>query len=388
VAGESYDYMIGLIITGMLFISAVIVVPNLSYVNLLYVDQQQLRNTALEALKAMLLDPGYPPDWGSQDPFDEGDIQRFGLAHASSDSFYILNPDKVSRLVLDNPAGHVGYETIRDRLKLQGYGFNLRIISPFNVTVNDGGPVDLTTMRSGVRVLVAHNNDGRPIPNAVVKTKILYTKSKDSTQFYWAAPVSNTTDALGRCMIKNVDPDFQTANVFDFILVLTVTVADLATITATYMQGFHQQVANASIIGDTVKLWIPENAIPNEQPMGERRIMNVVSVTMADVSNIYTGGDPTEDKMTWGSGYSYWTQQLPWLSYEEPSFLIFNVWVSLGHGQGRPFVLFLGPGPSWRGCRVLNYGGTPQGTTARVQRNVIISGMTYLAEMILWKESL
>jgi len=57
-------------------------------------------------------------------------------------------------------------------------------------------------------------------------------------------------------------------------------------------------------------------------------------------------------------------------------------------GGGRRPVLLAGPSPIGRGFRVLNYGGTPRGTTARVQRNVIISGMTYIAEMILWKESL
>jgi len=57
-------------------------------------------------------------------------------------------------------------------------------------------------------------------------------------------------------------------------------------------------------------------------------------------------------------------------------------------GGGRRPVLVAGPSPSRMGFRVLNYGGTPRGTTARIQRNVIISGMTYIAEMILWKESL
>ena len=374
------------VLFGAIFGAAVTALPNVGYVSLLSVDQQQLRNLALDVLKTMLLDTGYPTDWGSVQVFSNSTVQRFGLALDDSSSFYVLDPDKVSRLNLDNPAGFVGYETIRDKLRLQGYGFDLRIIPPFNVTVNDGSPIDLATMRSGVRVRVTYNNDGRPIPNAAVKAKILYTKSKDASQFYWATPVSNTTNALGRCIIKDSSLP---ADVQDFILVLTVTVADLATVSATYMAGFHQQVASASMIGDTVKLWIPENAIPGETTSGERRIMNVIGVTESAVSTIYTGGDPNVDKMTWGKGYSYINYTFPGLRYEEPMFLIFNIWVSLGGGLGRPLVLFLGPRPNWLGARVQASGDATGATSAsavKIQRNVIISGMTYVVEFTLWKK--
>ena len=227
-AGEAVDYIVGLVITGILVVSAVIIVPNMSYVSLLSVNQQQLRNMAAETLKTMLLDAGYPEDWGSVQGFSNSSLQRFGLALDQSGSFYVLDSDKVSRLVIDNPSGHLGYTTIRDRLKLQGYGFNFRIIAPFNVTINNGMPVGLTTMRNGVQVVVAFN-DGSPIHNAVVKAKLLYTKTNDDGQHFWSTPLSNRTDALGKCTIRNTDPEFQ-SNVRDFVLVLTVTVADLATI--------------------------------------------------------------------------------------------------------------------------------------------------------------
>lgn len=382
--------MVAIVVTGIITVSAIVLVPAMSYGNLFYVNQQQLRNLALDTLKTMLLDAGYPTKWGSSQTFTNNTVQRFGLALDSSSSFYVLDPDKVSRLVIDNPSGHLGYETIRDRLNLQGYGFNFRIISPFNVTANDGKPVSLTTMRNGVKVLVTYN-DGSPIPNALVKAKIIYTM-RTGSQTYWATPVSNTTDALGRCMVKCTDPAFQSGDVIDFVLVLTVTVADLATISATYMQGFHQQTAAASIIGDNVTLWIPSNAIPGESTSGERRIMEIASVTETYISTIYIGGDPTRDKMTWGQGYSYLSYILPGLSYEDTLFLIFTIWVSIP-GIGRPYILFLGPRPNWMGSRVQAFGdptGGARGASAavKVQRNVIISGMVYIAELTLWKESL
>ena len=384
--GSVYDHMLAVILVGAVFVAAVGVLPNVGYVNFLSVDQQQLRNVALSALNTMLLDAGYPTNWGTVQAFSNSTVQRFGLALDDSSSFYVLDPDKVSRLNLDNPAGFVGYETIRDRLRLQDYAFVLSIIPPFNVTINDGNPVDLDTVRSGVGVLVTYNNDGRPLPNAAVKAKIIYTKTSDNNQFYSVTPLSNTTDALGKCKIKDSSLP---ANVQDFILVLTVTVADLTTITATYLSGFHQQVASASMVGDTVTLHIPENVVPNEQPRGERRVMSVASVTEGGVSTIYEGGDPTKDKMNWGSGYSYLNYTFPGMRYEEPLFLIFTIRVSLGTGGGLSLVLFMGPRPNWMGARVQASGdssGSASATAVKIQRNVIIAGMTYTVELTLWKK--
>lgn len=383
--GGIYDHLLAIVLVGAIFVAAVAALPNVGYVSLLSIDQQQMRNLALDVLKTMLLDTGYPADWGSYQVFTNSTVQRFGLALDDSSSFYVLDPDKVSRLNLDNPAGFVGYETIRDRLKLQDYGFILRIIPPFNVTLNDGNPVGLDTMRSGVGVLVTYNNDGRPIPNAAVKAKIIYTKINDNNQFYSVTPLSNTTDALGRCKIKDSGLP---ANVQDFVLVLTVTVADLTTITATYMAGFHQQVASASMIGDTVTLRIPENGVPSEQPRGKRLIMSVASVTEDDVSTIYEGGDEQTDKMLWGTSYSYLNYTFPGIRYEESLFLIFTVRVSIGTGGGLSLVLFMGPRPNWLGARVQASGDTSGSTSAsavKIQRNVIIAGMTYIVEFTLWK---
>jgi hypothetical protein len=92
--------MIGLIVVGIAMSSAIVIIPNLSYVNLLYVNQQQLRNIALDTMKAMLLDTGYPNNWGSTYDFDQDQVERFGLALAGSSSFYVLDSEKVQRTVI------------------------------------------------------------------------------------------------------------------------------------------------------------------------------------------------------------------------------------------------------------------------------------------------
>ncbi len=384
-AGEAIDYLIGMVITGLVAVSAIIVVPNMSYVSLLSVSQQQLRNIAMDTLKTMLLDAGHPYNWGSLSSFSNSSLQRFGLGLYGSNSFYVLDPNKVSRLILDNPAGHLGYDTIRDRLKLQGYGFNFRILAPFNVTINGGQPVSLVAMRNGVPVVVKYNNGG-PICNAEVKARILYIKTQTQEQYYWSTPPSTRTDVLGQCTIRNTDPNFQ-SNVQDFVAIFYVTVAGVSTVSATYMSGFHQQVAQASIIGDNVTLSIPIDA----NPSGSRRIMSVVCVTETDAYQIYTGGDPVDDKMTSGVGYEYWSKLIPELIYEDVLFLVFNIRVSVASGTGLTYVLYLAPRPNWLGARIEAYGdvtGTRGASTAvKVQRNVVISGMTYIAELTMWKES-
>lgn len=385
--------MIGLVITCIIAVSAIVVIPNLSYVNLLYVDQQQLRNIALDTLKTMLLDAGYPASWGTTDDFDPDDVEGFGLALAGSSSFYVLDPDKVQRLVVGNPAGVIEYEDIRTELKLQGYGFNFRIIPPFKVIVNDidfdgeSNPITLENLTNGVKVFVTYNA-GSPIPKASVEATLFYVL--DQTNFT-TTKASNSTDALGNCIINLSDfnPEIQNPyDITDFIIVFKVTVADVTTITSSYMEGFEQQhVMNASIVGENITLAIPEGPGWEKGSAGARWVDNVVVVSADGIWNIYNGSRSNEDKITWGGAYWGWSRLFSGLSYYNPLFIIINLSVP----EPRRLVLFLGPDPNWAGSRVEAY-GDPTGSggassAVKVQRDVVISGMTYIAELTLWKES-
>jgi len=377
-AGELYDYMIALIITGVIFASAVVVVPNLSYVNLLYVDQQQLRNTALEALKAMFLDPGYPVDWGSQDPFNQEDVQRFGLAYASSNSFYVLDPDKVQRLFMHKELGFVEYNYTRKLLGLEGYGFSLRILPPFNVTF----PTKIfEPPRLEFEVKVS-TNDGRPLPNAIVDPTIIYCMQTEE-DLYIDPVESQRTGALGTCrFVKTLI--VQKGKIVDVIAIFKVTVADLSTVVAIQATTPQQGIADIFVNGDTIYLMIPEDLPPAEQPEEADWIQNIVAYT-GTFETLFKGSD----KITYGQGYKLWSKNFKGLKKSEPDLLILKLWANpKGEGSARRrAVMIVGSLPGWIGFGV-QYGGKPQGTTVRVQRSVIISGMTYIAEMILWKESL
>ena len=380
--------MIGLVITGIIAVSAIVVVPNLSYVNLLYVDQQQLRNIALDTLKTMLLDAGYPANWGSTYNFDPDQVERFGLALAGSSSFYVLDPDKVQRLVVGNPTGFIEYEDIHTELKLQGYGFNFRIIPPFKVIVNDedfdgeSNPITLEDLIEGVEVLVTYNA-GSPIPKASVEAKLLYVLKKDD---FYTVDASNNTNALGKCVIKPDIPG-NPDDISDFIMVFRVSVAGVTTVTSSYAEGFeNQHVMNASIIGENITIAIPEGVGWEKGSAGTRWVVNVLAVCEDGIWNIYNGSKSDEDKITWGGENWGWTMIFSGLSYLNPLFLIFNLNVP----NPRRLVLFLGPDPNWSGSRVAAYGDPTGGgasSAVKVQRDVIISGMTYIAELTLWKES-
>jgi len=390
--GTLVDHMIALLVIGTVFVSAVVALPALSYVNLLSVDQQQLRNIALDTLKTMLQDAGYPADWGSTYDFDPDQVERFGLALSGGSSFYVLDPDKVQRLIVGNPLGFLGYEDIRAKLRLQGYGFTFRIVPPFKVIVNDEGfdgeskPITLSSLIQGVKVLVT-NNAGSPIPIASVKTTLVYiVKNETAPQLVKA---TNTTDAVGRCIIK---PDISSVanEITDFIIVFKVTVADLTSVSARYMAGFGlQRVINASIVGENVTLTIPEGPGWEKNSAGTRWVANLMSVSEDELLYIYGGMSDgktwsNDAKISWGQGHWGWSRLFPGLSYYDTLFLIF----SLSVPNPRQQVLVLGPEPVWRGFRVADCGG-PCGASSivKVQRSVIISGMAYIAELTMWKET-
>jgi hypothetical protein len=384
--GALYDYLIGITIMGMIFISAVFVVPQLSYVNMLHLDQQQLRNIAGQTLKAILLETGYPADWGASDPFDPDSVLRFGLAASNSSSFYVLDPDKVQRLVTENPLGSIGYEKLRELLGLEGYGFSLSIGPPFNVTIrNDEFEFDDDGAEIELEVKVS-SRDGLPIANAIVESTVIYSiKDGDTTNLYFITD-KYLTDSLGKCRIEKQIDAPSGEKLSDIIIVFRITVADLSTLLVTYQSVPPDNIANITIVGDDIILTADQ--VPT--PRGARWIDYIIAFDSNSFTFLYNGTrDPLNDKLTYGRGFSVWSRTFPGLSKNNNAFLLFSFWVPVGHGQGRRTVLIAGPNPNWQGSRVLQYGDLPgsSGSSVKIERNVVISGMTYVVELTLWKES-
>lgn len=381
--GALYDYVIGMTIMSVIFISAVLVVPQTSYVNLLQLDQQQLRNVASQTLKTIILQTGYPAEWGTADPFDPNGVERFGLAESSSSSFYILDPDKVQRLVSDNPLGYIEYDTMRELLSLEEYGFSISILPPFNVTVqNEVFEFDDDDAEIELEVNVLSRN-GLPIANAVVESTIIYaTKKGNDAELYFSVD-NSLTDSLGTCEVEKTLEAPSGETFTDIIVIFRITVADLATLVVTYQETPPSDIAEINMVGDELIL-----SMPDSTPRDARWVDYVITFDWKSCTSLYNGTRSNEDKLTYGHGYEVWSKNFANLKQEEPALLIFGFW-AVDPGSGRRDILIAGPNPNLLGSKVLHYGGmTPSSdSSVKVQRNVVISGMVYTAELTMWKET-
>ena len=387
--GELYDYMVGIVTVGIIFISAVIAVPAISYVNLLQVNQQQLRNTALNVFNAMLLGTGSPSDWGSTFPFNQSNVEAFGLDYSGESSLYVLDTDKVQRLDKDSP-GNIEYPYVRDLLRLEDYGFSLTIFRPF--TVDWDLQINNSPNYVWFAVNVTRSEDGRPIPNAQVYVTILCSaknpNKEDEPIVNVTRPSTLFTDALGRCEETEpiqIPPGYiiETA-----VAILKITVAGISTMVVAQQDQTVQNVMKINTFGDTIILSF-RGELTNTS--AARRILNIMSYNYDDtLTQIYGGGDGNEDKITEGYGYVFWNNTFPGLKAMDPALLLFLVSVPLGAGGGgrRP-VIVAGPFSLWESSEIFSFGPDSEQVSdvaLKLRRYVIVSGMTYIAELTLWKE--
>ncbi len=304
-SGSLYDHMLAVVLIGAIFIAAVAVLPKFGYVNILAVDQQQLRNIALSALDTMLLDAGYPANWGQSTSFSVDSVTRFGLASPNDTSMYVLDSDKVTHLVekdewgRPNPLGYLPADKARNILGLKDYGFNLTILAPFKVAARDLAPPtnpsaptdqELRTINYEVTVTL---NDGRPIPNALVNAFIVYSEKASSTDEEYTTGIikeQQSTDALGKCKIAKS----LTGQISDVATLMKVTVGNVHTVTSVYRRGApRNEIANVNIVGDNVVL-----TTPPATPRDNRWILSAHALTEEDLIQALqpttsTGAQPT-----------------------------------------------------------------------------------------------
>lgn len=389
-----YEYLASLLIVSVIFLTATQALPNVGYVSLLAMDQQQLRNAATQAFDTILLETGYPTGWGtildSDYQFDSNCVTRFGLASQEDSSFFVLDPEKVQRLVADDPVGSISYNEVRSLLGLEDYGFSLKIIPPFNVTLlRDDFVMGSSQISLNFDVKVLYN-DGRPIAGALVDATIMYmTKQGGNTAKFYAATEENSTDAIGLCSFNEVINAPSGETMTSAVIVFKVTVADLSSIILTYQSTPPNNVADINVVGDEVILSIPDQ--PPSPPNNARWVDFIVVFDGESFSFIHNGTRSNDDKLNYGGGspFKIWDKNFPGLHYQDKVFLLFSFWTVLPDG-GRSSVMIAGPNPAWLGNRLLQYGDSngPKnaGAALTLHRTVSIAGMTYLAELTFWKE--
>jgi len=383
-----YDHIIAILIVGAIFVGTVVVMPTMSLMNLQAVDQQQLRNTALNVFDAMLLGRGCPSDWGSTFPFDQNNVETFGLAYSEECSLYVLDTDKVQRLDKDSP-WDIKYPYAKDLLKLEGYGFRLNIFRPFTVdwdlNIND------VTNYVSFAVNVTRSEDGRPIPNAQVSCTILCSAKNDNKQdepiVVVTAPKTFFTNALGRCEGNEpmqIPPGYilKTA-----VAILKISVAGISTLVVAQTMLALQNVMKINTFGDTITLSIRDELQSNKS--GVRKFLNIMTYDYDALTEIWEAeGKPP--KITRGFGYVSYGFTFPGLKAMDPALILFTVSVTLGGiTSGRVPVIVAGPFSLWDSSRVFSFGSDSEqvgNVAVKLRRFVVISGMTYIAELTLWKE--
>jgi hypothetical protein len=391
--GAIYDHLLAIALVSGLFAATIAVLPSVGYLGFLDVDQQQLRNVALSALNTMLLDAGYPINWGSANSFNPASVVRFGLASTNSSDMYVLDSDKVQKLVTNNPPeiGSLSYEQVRSLLGLQGYGFKLKIMVPFNATVKDMAPpttpgkptqIELSTIDYQVTVKL---NDGKPVPNAVVNG-LIYALIKtggsgtEETYIVQNYKVTRLTGELGICRVQYS----LTGEVSDVIVIFEVTVGDVHTVLNIYRRGSppDDDIANVNVSGDWLIL-----TTPPAKPRDNRWLLTVQVYTgEGTIVSLYNG--TKDDAINWGS-ISEWLKNFPGLRQMDPVLLILS-FLAVEKNSGRRAVFIVGPFPRYLGGRIVSFGfegEVPGGLCGvKINRVVSISGMTYIAEFTLWKE--
>jgi hypothetical protein len=375
-----------------IFIGVVVAVPaSMSFTTSQAIDQQQLRNTALNVFNAMLQGTGAPSNWGYQFPFYQNSVRTFGLASSSPFSGYILDSNKVQRIDPTLP-GSMNYSYVRNLLGLQGYGFQFSLFRPFKVAWdiqwND------QTNDVALRVNVSRTEDGAPIPNAVVKANILATSTnpnkKDDpklivSQIYHTA----FTDLLGQAEIDErlvIDSGYTLEKAIAF---LHVVVAGMDTMVIASRDSNAQDCLKISTYDEIISLTFFDQEYYNASntPNGERKIESVWGYDFESLMLLHQGD--SHDVVTQGSGYDSWSRDFPGINSINPSMLVFVISVPLGVGQGgRQLVVIAGPFSFDSSNRIFQFG--PETLTGNVltttRRLVVISGMTYVSELILWKE--
>jgi len=105
--------------------------------------------------------------------------------------------------------------------------------------------------------------------------------------------------------------------------------------------------------------------------------------------DLYHGGKDQESKLNSGQGmFEFWRKAFYGLHGFDPVMFIFNFWAVDANNNGRSQVLVVMAYPNLLTTNIFEYGGSPSSTktSVAVQRSVMISGMTYTAELWLWKE--
>ncbi|HDO41398.1 MAG TPA: hypothetical protein ENH03_00660 [Candidatus Bathyarchaeota archaeon] len=228
----SYEYIFAAIIVFAILIASAMLASILPQLTLNISDIQQLKMVAQKIMTQLTLNPGSPPEWGSNITIGPNDLTAFGLAEYREfvRAAYILDPDKVQRL---NSRGvpsplYMPPSRVIELFNLgHDYGLKLEFIPALNVNVN--------VQQSSISVSV-FSEQGMPIADANVAARVFYLQGG---QINRTSLILNYTDIDGQCNLKfnNLSPDALIVLLVDYNGVCVVKTRILGSFSKSYFIG-------------------------------------------------------------------------------------------------------------------------------------------------------
>ncbi len=236
-----YDYLFTSVIIVGILLASTIMITSFTINPRTNSDIDQLKTASEKIMTQLLLDPGYPYEWGSAYTAPDG-LQVFGLAKLGETSreAFTLDADKILRL---NSATsfYVPPSIALNLLKITNdYGFTLE----FNETLKvRASVIDSSDDSYSVTVTSEYN---QPVTNAKVSAQLFYLNPTENT-IAFTQPVDAATQYDGKCAI-----DFPETNLPVSARVLIIVVNYLgAQMTYTYPVPESGAIA-AHLLGDSL----------------------------------------------------------------------------------------------------------------------------------------
>ena len=247
---EIYEYLLAAIIVVLMLVAASTMVVTLTDPVRVASQKEQLKFTGEKVMNQLLLDPGSPIDWGSEN-VDPSLLKTFGLAkvNGTSREAYTLDPDKVQRLDLNIGSSFISRQIASSLLNLENaYGFTFELNSTINMEIEFLG----FEGRENYNVSLTSEYGQIPIIGANVSAIVYYL---DSGSISKTSQVLNSTDLAGSLVI-----DFETGAFSNpKVLVLVVDYLGL----------------------QSTKIFAPNSDVTFSQNLG-REILNSRSLAISD----------------------------------------------------------------------------------------------------------
>jgi hypothetical protein len=229
-----YEYLFTAVIIVSILLASSIMIVTLSEPTLDVSEKEQLKVAAQKIMAQLLLDPGDPPDWGSNININESNLRTFGLAKhgETTRQSYALDPDKVLRLNSTNPL-FISPSSVINLLNLgNDYGLALNFSTALNVDIQR----DIALDRYNVSVSSEYGE--LPIAGARVAAKMYYA----TDQTISSENKSGTTSYDGKCTI-----DFSSISTEMKVLIVVV---DYYGVRVTKVRPVGSNVTPAHVVGN------------------------------------------------------------------------------------------------------------------------------------------